>query len=102
MLQHHPYRPGAHLGGELVRCLAHQALSYLGVRASDRPGAVQRSRISCMPITVSTTFTGPVLSSCRRAKANMRCVNVAPRCAPFMAFSMNGVILGSSGRRCNT
>src|SRR5690606_16730876 len=30
-----------HLGGELVRCLAHQALSYLGVRASDRPGAVQ-------------------------------------------------------------
>src|SRR5690606_10826354 len=40
MLQHHPYRPGAHLGGELVRCLAHQALSYLGVRASDRPGAV--------------------------------------------------------------
>src|SRR5690606_5228447 len=41
MLQHHPYRPGAHLGGELVRCLAHQALSYLGVRASDRPGAVQ-------------------------------------------------------------
>lgn len=41
VLQHHPHRPGSHLGGKLVRCLAHQALSYLGVRASDSPGAVQ-------------------------------------------------------------
>lgn len=30
--------------GKLVRCLAHQALSYLGVRASDSPGAVQISK----------------------------------------------------------
>src|SRR5690606_6900761 len=54
MLQHHPHRPGPHLGGKLVRCLAHQALSYLAARASDSPGAVQ--------ITCPMTWDGAILS----------------------------------------
>lgn len=48
----------AHFGGKFVRCLAHDALSYSGVGASGKPGAVHGSVFS------------PLAASCRCCAEN--------------------------------
>ncbi|MFZ5738301.1 MAG: hypothetical protein ACOY6K_15655, partial [Pseudomonadota bacterium] len=41
VIQHHPHRSLAHLGGKLVRRLARHGSILSGVGASGKPGAVQ-------------------------------------------------------------
>ena len=41
VVQNHANGSFAHFGGIFVRCLAHDAPSYSGVRASGKPGAIQ-------------------------------------------------------------
>ena len=63
----------------------------------------ERSSRSVMPLTRSGMATATGLRFCRRAKASMRWVRMAPRWAACTALATSGAILGSSPmRRCTS